>query len=282
MIKNRKTPLLNLPIVDVLQKQFLGVNIFSLPTKGTLYQRNRDGSIGAPITSIYQRSAALAVISSTQYATKVANCSSFWGGSLSWSPLQALGPQNCPNVVADCVHAWSPLTELGTGGFASGSGQGLKYGNDPDARYNELGYTEYLELLYDHPVYPTAVLIGENRGMGAMKNILAKDPYGNWMTLYKNPNVDDSVKNYYTKYNQYRIFVPDICLPPFPTNHLRFEMDTRDVSDWNEYDFFELQGISNTSVDYSAVNFYGNAQWNVFYVPNPTASGIDSFTYSAR
>ena len=28
------------------------------------------------------------------------------------------------------------------------------------------------------------LLIGENRGMGAVKNILAKDPLGNWMTIY--------------------------------------------------------------------------------------------------
>ena len=30
----------------------------------------------------------------------------------------------------------------------------------------------------------TELLIGENRGMGAVKNILAKDFLGNWMTLY--------------------------------------------------------------------------------------------------
>ena len=110
MIKNRKTTLLNLPIVDALQKQFLGVNIFSLPTKGNLFQRNPDGSLGAPITSIYSRSAALNIVPSVQYATAVANCSSFWGGSLDWSPLQTLGPQNCANVAADCDKAWSPLT----------------------------------------------------------------------------------------------------------------------------------------------------------------------------
>ena len=217
-----------------------------------------------------------------QYASTVANCSSFWGGSKDWSPLQTLGPQDCPNVASDCTNAWSPLTESGTGGFASGSGQGLSFANDPDAMYNEWGYTEYLELLYNNPIYPSAILIGENRGMGAIKNILAKDPYGNWMTVWTTPTVDDSIKNYYYKYNQYRVFVPTLCLPPFPTNHLRFEMDTRDVSDWNEYDFFELQGISNTSVDYSAVNYYGNGQWNVFYIPHPEASGIDTFTFSAR
>ena len=152
----------------------------------------------------------------------------------------------------------------------------------PDAMYNERGYTEYLELLYDKPVFATALLIGENRGMGAMKNILAKDPYGNWMTLWTTPTIDNSIQKVYYKYNQYRIFSPDICLPPFPTNHLRFEINTRDVPDWHEFDFFELQGISNTSVDYSAVSFYGNAQWNVFYIPHPGSSGIDSFTYSAR
>ena len=33
-------------------------------------------------------------------------------------------------------------------------------------------------------VIVTELLIGENRGMGAVKNILAKDFLGNWMTLY--------------------------------------------------------------------------------------------------
>ena len=252
----------------------------SLPTKGTLYQRNLDGSMGAPITNIYQRAKALSAVPTTQYATGVANVSSFWGGSMDWSPYQALGPQDCPAVAADCTKAWCPLTMNGDDGLEQGSGNGLHYSNNPNAMYETFGYTEYIELLYDKPVYPTSVLVGENRGMGAIKNILAKDPYGNWMTLWTASSIDATIENLYYKYNQYRVFIPDICLPPFLTKHLRYEIDTRNVPDWHEYDFFELQG-SNVTTDHSMVNFYGNAKWGVYYVPDHAASGVDTFTYSA-
>jgi len=93
VIVNHKPVTFQLQILDTIQKQFLGVNIISLPTKGKLYQRNLDGSMGVPITNIYQRSTALSAVPLNQYATGVANVSSFWGGSLDWSPYQALGPQ---------------------------------------------------------------------------------------------------------------------------------------------------------------------------------------------
>ena len=99
------------------------------------------------------------------------------------------------------------------------------------------------------------------------------------MTLWTNPSVDDTVHHLYNEFKQYRVNVPDICQTPFFTNHIRYEIDTRDVNDWNEFDYFELQGL--TAVDASMVNWYGKAKWDVIYVPDNDASGLDSFTYSA-
>ena len=102
---------------------------------------------------------------------------------------------------------------------------------------------------------------------------------GNWMTLWTTPIVDDKTFHLFYKFNQYRYNTPDICQTPFFTNHIRYEIDTRDVPGWAEFDFFELQGLP--AVDPSMVSWYGKAKWDVIYVPHKDASGVDSFTYSA-
>jgi hypothetical protein len=106
-----------------------------------------------------------------------------------------------------------------------------------------------------------------------------QDPLGNWMTLWTTPTLDNTIQNLYYKFNQYRYNTPDICQTPFFTNHIRYEIDTRDVSGWSEFDFFELHGLP--AVDASMVNWYGKGKWDVIYVPHKDASGLDSFTYSA-
>ena len=92
VILNRQAMSLNLPVKDNQQKQYLGVYIMSLPTKGTLYQRNPDGSRGAIINRPFQYSFPTP---SVQYASKILNVSSFWGTSASYNPIQMLGPQDC-------------------------------------------------------------------------------------------------------------------------------------------------------------------------------------------
>ena len=114
VIVNRQATSLNLPVKDNQQKQYLGVYIMSLPTKGTLYQRNPDGSLGTVIDRPFQYSFPA---QSVQYANKVLNVSSFWTSSADWSPIQALGPQDCFGY-AGCRRAWTANTFSGTGGFA--------------------------------------------------------------------------------------------------------------------------------------------------------------------
>ena len=113
-IVNRQATPLNLPVKDDQQKQYLGVYIRSLPAKGTLFQRNPDGSLGAVINKPFQYSFPTPSI---QYASKVLNVSSFWGTASPYNPIKALGPQDC-FFEAGCVNAWSTNTYSGTGGFA--------------------------------------------------------------------------------------------------------------------------------------------------------------------
>ena len=114
IILNRQATSLNLPVKDDQQKQYLGVYIMSLPTKGTLYQRNPDGSLGAVIDRPFQYSFPQ---QSIQWASKVLNVSSFWGTGPSWNPIQTLGPQDC-FVAGGSSLAWAARTHSGTGGFA--------------------------------------------------------------------------------------------------------------------------------------------------------------------
>ena len=113
MILNRQPTSLNLPVKDYQQNQYLGVYILSLPTKGTLYQRNLDGSLGAVIDRPFQYSFPTPTI---QYASKVMNVSSFWGTSASWNAIQVLGPQDC-FLCGSCTLSWCPRTLAGSGGF---------------------------------------------------------------------------------------------------------------------------------------------------------------------
>lgn len=53
----------------------------------------------------------------------------------------------------------------GSGGFTSESLQGLNAPNNPSTDFVQYGYTKFLELKYDKPVYVSSLLIGENRGM---------------------------------------------------------------------------------------------------------------------
>ena len=163
IITDRKATPIRLDVTDRLQKQFLGVNILSLPTKGRLHQRLPDGSLGPPITGDY-KSPSLPATPLVQYALTVANVSSFWGEHESWSPHQALGPKDCPNIAEDCLTAWCPLTMNGDGGYVAGAGQGLTYANNPTQTYEAYGYTEFIELKYLHSVRASALLVGENRG----------------------------------------------------------------------------------------------------------------------
>jgi hypothetical protein len=276
-IVERKEIVIELGATDTTSKTYLGVYIMSLPAKGKLYQYLENGVKGEEIDQAYSAYRQIAPI--YNYASEVMNVSSFWGSGPYYSPLMLFGEQEIFTYGGSQL-TWTPLTADGYGGPVSGGGAdgGITFKSDPETMFTNFGYTEYIELRFKKNVYVSELLIGENRGMGSIKNILAKDPNGNWMIIYTTV-VTGAVQLLFDKFKRYRKFRPQLCGTPFLTQDIRFEIDTRTVPDWQEWDFFELGGTE--TYDRSAVTFNGNAVWKVIYVPDPTSSGVDTFTYSA-
>ena len=158
-IVKRQSATIRLNVTDREQESFLGVYITALPSKGKLYQLNKNGTKGDVIDQVFSPYVKKAPY--FQYAIKVVNVSSFWGGSADWAPGRAIGSQDC-FIYGDCRFSWCPLTADGYGGFASGSdGKGLAFANNPELLFDQYGYTEYIELTYDTPVYASTLLIGK-------------------------------------------------------------------------------------------------------------------------
>ena len=78
------------------------------------------------------------------------------------------------NFRSCCYLIRCPLTLSGTGGFTKGCGQGICFASNPEENYANFGYTEYIELGFNTSVIVSQLINGENMGMGAVKNILAK------------------------------------------------------------------------------------------------------------
>lgn len=85
-IVDRQPTLLNLPAVDNEQGAYIGVYIKSMPKKGKLYQVLQNGTKGNLIEKAFSAYSLQSPI--YQYASKVVNVSSFWGGSLRSNSIQ--------------------------------------------------------------------------------------------------------------------------------------------------------------------------------------------------
>jgi hypothetical protein len=148
----------------------------------------------------------------------------------------------------------------------------------------EHGYTEFIELKFVTPVYPTAIRIGENRGMCSIVRIQgrgssesafvdlwrAKDRFTQDGLLNTADKRSECWQAYYDA-ERYRTFRPDMCQQPVRVNVVRIEMDTRSVTDWNEIDFVELHGSVDLPDGVLPANTSG-----VWYVPEPGFVGQDS------
>ena len=128
-------------------------------------------------------------------------------GSDSWSALQATGEPDV-TVYSDDPDAWAPGASDGT--------------------------TEWLELTYAQAVIPSAVIIVESFGSGAVTLVETFDPTsGAWVELWSG---DDPSPDALTA------FSPPIAAVTFATDRLRISLDTGLVAGWNEIDAVELVG----------------------------------------
>jgi hypothetical protein len=139
--------------------------------------------------------------------------------------------------------------------------------------------TEFVEVGFAEAVNPTGMLVGMNRGGGAIVSVKAKNnATGRWQRLYAGA----PQKTKYTETNSigpYFTFNEPLCRAAFLTSVLRIEMDTTAVTgiaDWNMIDYVELVGARE-----SQPALLINGSDTVTYVPRADASGEDVFEFQS-
>ncbi len=91
----------------------------------------------------------------------------------------------------------------------------------------------WVELDYRYSVVPSDVRIHETYNAGAVKQVLAKQPGGQWTVLWEGTAPQGKAP---------RWFEPRIDMPRFRTSTIRIVLDTNRVGGWNEIDAVELIG----------------------------------------
>ena len=237
------------------------------------------------------------------YASTVLNVSSFWPagphlnetlcpvtmpantsaeilgcGYPQYHPFQITGRPST-NAYGDNTRAFCPATKTGTGGFATGGDQYLRFAFDASASYERDGYTEFIVVGFSTAVYVQTIEIGEVRGAGSIVRIKAlRRETGEYMTLWESVDGEGDPRLQYRQQArlEYRVFKPyPICETTFKTDTIRLEMDTRSVTDWNELDYIAMVGSSKLR---SGVLPAGTRE--LMYVPNSDAEGADRFGYA--
>ena len=154
----------------------------------------------------------------------------------------------------------------------------MSFSYNPSETYARYGYTEFIELRFSTPVYPTMLRVGENRGMCSIVRIQGRCTTGPsaFVDIWRSQETGAqraSRSSEFARAERYRIFQPDICQHSFKMDVIRLELDTRSVTDWNEIDFVELIGTRQLQEGILPADVSG-----VFYVPNPGFVGDDSLS----
>ncbi|KAL1507993.1 hypothetical protein AB1Y20_007595 [Prymnesium parvum] len=223
----------------------------------------------------------------TQLAADVIAASSFWAGSVSWHPLQAIGAQDTFEY-GDSELAWSPRLRTGDsrGEYIEGADlapitvhnvtRQFSFSYNPSQTYELSGYTEFIEVKFEEEVFATALRIGENRGMCSVVRIQGRSSTrgDSFVDLWVSDESAEDRASCWTQYDsnqRYRVFAPALCQLSISVDVLRIELDTRSVSDWNEIDFVELTGTR----DLIEGVFPANTS-SLWYVPDRGFAGEDS------
>jgi len=232
----------------------------------------------------------------TQYAKRVVNTSSYWTDSSgSWSAVKILGEGDCVRSYSDCSNAWCPAQKFPAGKVASNTytdaeGVARTYPFtrpdwDSSAVLDERGYSEFIEVEFERPIYITEVEIGEPRGCGSVVNILAKQYRGDGESSLFRQAADttcDSPDGEQRLGQRMRFWSPNpVCHTPFLSDRVRLELDTRAVNDWNEIDFIKIGGYEQPPSGVLFKNSKDSDQLKLVYRPDPDFKGVDSIRLEA-
>ena len=216
-----------------------------------------------------------------QYAKEVVGFSSAWYNDAGdWGPIQILGLPDSEGY-SDSNLAWCPETKSGKGSTTNANNEpGREAVWDREATYAKFGYTEYIEVEFETPVYVSTVEVGEVRGCGSIVHVYASNSNtGQNMTLYHDEadtECDDTEGEARLTNTINRFSPPGLCNTPFLANRIRLELDTVLVPDWNELDYVKLAGYTLLP---SGVLPLGVTQ--VSYTPNSHYFGSDEFSLYA-
>jgi len=197
-----------------------------------------------------------------------------------WGPEQILREPST-EFYTDSNLAWCPDTKDGTGTSTNDFDEvGHEDTWNRDAVFANSGYTEYIEVKFETPVYVSDIEVGEVRGCGSIVRVHAQESgTNNSMVVYSGQpdtecDADDGLARLTNTIN--RFSPPRLCNPPFLADTVRVEMDTRAVADWNELDYVKVIGYARKPV---GVLPFGITKVN--YVPDSNYHGSDTFSFFA-
>ena len=265
-----------------LDSAFLTVVVDELPKHGSLYEIGAEPRINVSYAQYF----ASGEEPLEQYAMSVHAVSTFWASRPNdefpypyWHPFMATGPPSLDEY-GDSREAWSPLNRNAPEGVFSGGDDLLMFGPwDARGTFEQDGYSEFIEIDFQVPVYLQNVFVGMPRGMGSIVGIRAWDEFTEaWQPVYEG-DADPDYERYMRLMRQYSVFepFPRACrTAAFQVSRLRIELDTVTVADWNEIDYVQLVG-SRTKQAAEIRALDGAATFR--YVPDTNVEGIDTFTY---
>ena len=263
---------------------FLTLVIDDLPLHGSLLAEE-DGS-WRRINASYAQYRITGEEPLEQYAVSVHAVSTFWASRPNdefqypyWHPFMATGPPSLDEY-GDSREAWSPLNRNAPVGVFSGGDDFLTYGPwDARGTFEQDGYSEFIVLDYQVPVYLQNVFVGMPRGMGSVVGIRAWDDLTEeWQPVYEGV-ADPDHQRHMRLTRQYSVFepFPRACrTAAFKVSRLRIELDTVTIADWNEIDYVQLVGSITKQT--SEIRVLDGAA-RLRYVPNQDYDGIDTFRY---
>ena len=157
---------------------------------------------------------------------------------------EILGPQDAPNHYGDSALSYCPSSLNGdTAGVKVGGDEFIRFAHDTWASYLSEGFTEYIEVEFDLPVYIQSIELGENRGLFSIVSVKAWDNNTRlWQTLYSG-EADPVQFEFYKDTNQYHKFAPSICQSSFASAIIRIELDTYSIEDWVRVVLIEMRRL---------------------------------------